>query len=418
MKILWLCNNSPLNDLKKGGGGWFASLGKKLLENKKNELIFVFPSDKYIWNAKDSSNNNYFCFKLSNTEKPHKFSKKREIFFEKILTDITPDIVHIWGSEYAHSLEMALAAKKFGIISKVVLHIQGLSFACAEHMDCGLPGIVKSGHLPKDFIIGSVNGIKKEFRKRGKNEIRLLKEIQNVIGRTDWDRKLSQIINPSLKYFECRELLRDDFYTDEWNYDSCTKNKIFVSQASYSLKGLHFLLKALNFVNNYYPDFSLYIAGTDVTKSGKGLKHKLSLSFYGFYIRHLISKFKLKNKIHFLGPLTSDKIKEQYLSSNVYILPSLIENSSNSLGEAMLLGVPCICSYVGGTPSIVTNDRGLLYQCDDYYYLAGLINEVFSNSNICKTISKKARAFAKDFYDKESIVDELLKIYSNIQDLK
>ena len=44
------------------------------------------------------------------------------------------------------------------------------------------------------------------------------------------------------------------------------------------------------------------------------------------------------------------------------MLPSSCENSPNSLGEAMLLGMPCVASNAGGIPDMLAAGReGLLY---------------------------------------------------------
>lgn len=75
----------------------------------------------------------------------------------------------------------------------------------------------------------------------------------------------------------------------------------------------------------------------------------------------------------FTGILSEEKMIEQYLKSNVFVLPSVIENSSNSLGEAMLLGMPCVATNTGGTMDILEHKKeGFLYpytepaMCADY----------------------------------------------------
>lgn len=84
----------------------------------------------------------------------------------------------------------------------------------------------------------------------------------------------------------------------------------------------------------------------------------------------------------------------EYLNANVYVLPSCIENSPNSLCEAQILGVPCISSICGGTADFINNNiDGLLYRCEEYEQLAQKIINIFNSgdkiSNIGKMLSLK-----------------------------
>ena len=90
------------------------------------------------------------------------------------------------------------------------------------------------------------------------------------------------------------------------------------------------------------------------------------------------------------------------LNANLYVHPSHIENSSNSICEAMLLGMPIIATYAGGTPSILGDkNEGLLVQDGDPYALA-------------KSLGSKARVKSFIRNDKEKIVKDVINIYASI----
>lgn len=64
-----------------------------------------------------------------------------------------------------------------------------------------------------------------------------------------------------------------------------------------------------------------------------------------------------------MGKLTAGQMRDRYLASSLYVCCSALENSPNSLGEAMLLGMPCVSADVGGIPSMFTDGvDGILYR--------------------------------------------------------
>ena len=134
---------------------------------------------------------------------------------------------------------------------------------------------------------------------------------------------------------------------------------------------------------------------------------------YGNYISRLIKKLQLIENIRFLGYLDSDQMKEQYLQCNVFVCPSSLENSPNSVAEAQLLGVPVIASFVGGIPDMIpSKEMGTLYPFDDVNLLAHAIEDVFVNKSSYN--GKIAQQEARMRHDAHGITNSLLAIYSKI----
>ena len=148
-----------------------------------------------------------------------------------------------------------------------------------------------------------------------------------------------------------------------------------MSQAATPIKGLHFMLRAMPEILKNYPDAHLYVAGNDLTKTDS-IYGKLKISSFAKYIKRLITEYGLEEKVTFTGSLTEHQMKERFLKSNVFVSPSTIENSPNSLGEAMLLGVPCVSSDVGGVKNLMKHEEeGYVYQTDAPYMLAYYIKK-------------------------------------------
>ena len=143
----------------------------------------------------------------------------------------------------------------------------------------------------------------------------------NIAGRTDFDRMQSAKINPAAKYHYLNETLRGIFYRDRWKRNACRPYSIFLSQGDYPLKGFHYLLRALPRVLEQFPEAHVYVAGNNIIES-ETLKDRLKLSAYGKYLRKLIKDNHLRDHVTMLGMLTAEEMKEQYLQSHLFVLPS------------------------------------------------------------------------------------------------
>lgn len=220
--------------------------------------------------------------------------------------------------------------------------------------------------------------------------------------------------NPDLKYYFHNETLRAEFYNHSWDLNLCEKHSIFLSQSSYEIKGIHFLIKALPFILRKFPDTRVYVGGKNI-KLKSSIFDWLRYNRYSRYIEELLKTQKVDNHFIFLGPLSEQEIVQQYLKAHLFICPSTIENSPNSLAEAQLLGVPCIASYVGGIPDMVVDgETGLLYRCEEYEMLADAICRVFEDDNLAAHLSSHARIVAKARHDRRANASRLQEIYNLI----
>ncbi|MDD6207958.1 MAG: glycosyltransferase family 4 protein [Clostridiales bacterium] len=257
---------------------------------------------------------------------------------------------------------------------------------------------------------------KRKFELRGLYEKEAIKKVRHVMGRTDWDKACTNQIHPGIEYHCVQEMMRACFYRGSWERSGCEKHRLFMSQGSYPIKGLHLALEAVMILKKQYSDIKLYIAGTDITKAAD-IKQKLRQTYYSNYIIQLIKKWNLGGNIVFLGSLTDEEMKKQYLKSHVFLSPSVIENSPNSIGEAMLLGVPIVASDVGGVSSLISHkENGFLYPADAPYMLAYYISCLFEDGGLAERLSRNERKKAQSMYDRKDILRRLLEVYSEIKD--
>lgn len=235
-----------------------------------------------------------------------------------------------------------------------------------------------------------------------------------MTGRTDWDKGVVQRINPGLTYHFMNETLRPEFYGSEWSLSQCERHSIFLSQGNYPLKGLHYLLAAMPLILRAYPDTKVYVAGDVITRYTT-LTEKIKIGSYGKYCIDLIRKNGLEEKVVFLGRLDSGKMCAQYLKSHVFLCASSLENSPNSVGEAMLLGMPVVSAAVGGVPCMLRDkEEGLLYPPQDTGRLAEAVCTMFTDDSFAKQCGRNAGKHALMTHDPETNYRRLLEIYEQL----
>ena len=117
----------------------------------------------------------------------------------------------------------------------------------------------------------------------------------------------------------------------------------------------------------------------------------------------------------FAGILDEKQISERYLRSNVFVSPSIVENESNSLSEAKIMGVPSVASYVGGVTDRIEHGKdGFFYQHDSPYILAQYVGGIFADDELALQFSAKVREHAMRTHDAQSNLNTLLDIYEQI----
>lgn len=338
------------------------------------------------------------------------YNSDYENYWRQIKQDFNPDVVHIHGTEFTHGLSYVRACGT----DNVVVSIQGLLSVIYRYSLGGLNyrDVVRNITVRDIISHTSLFDERNNFKRRSKYEIELLQSVHHIIGRTRWDKVHSMAIAKDSVYYNVNESLRDAFYQGAWSYDNCSKHTIFLSQGSSALKGAHWVFKALPLVLRSYPDTKIRIAGKDIV-SCPNIRNRLCQTNYGKYLSRLIKSEGIEDRIEYLGVLSEHEMKREYLSANLFICPSSIENSPNSLGEAQILGVPCIASYAGGIPDFMRGELNKwMYRFDDPEMLAELICDMFEFKE--NVDFSQAKLIALERHNREKNMELLISVYRKI----
>lgn len=159
------------------------------------------------------------------------------------------------------------------------------------------------------------------------------------------------------------------------------------------VKGIPYLLKAINILRKRRGDFIL-----DVVGDGPYLTEYKALT----------SGLDLEDIVIFHGSLHKKDVAQLMQDCTFLILPSLGENQPVVLLEAMACGKPVVATKVGGVGEIVDRSRGLLVQPKNPQELAKAIDLML---NTYQTYDPGEISTYAERYSQTSVAHELIYIY-------
>ena len=400
--------------------GWLTGCLNRLLKEKKPDaagkitLGIAFPMKETASGSKEVIDKvTYYGFN-EDLSHPENYDESLEPRFKEIINDFEPDMIHVFGTEFPHALA---ALKAFGRPERSLVGMQGVCTEIAKAYMAGIPQKVQESttfrdRLKEDSLIQQ----QEKFRLRAENEKKILLLTGNVTGRTTFDKETSYSINPDAEYFFMNETMRPCFYSGKWEEKKAIPHSIFLSQGDYPLKGFHFMLEAMPLILKKYPDAHVYVAGNNIIGRGKSkYPYFMRASAYGKYLKKLISSNKLRKKVTMVGTLSDEEMKSRFLKSSIFVCPSVVENSPNSLGEAMLLGVPVVAANAGGIPDMIVDGRdGIIFDNMDYRKLADAILQMWDEPVIAAVYGDNASKHAAETHNADANYKRLLEIYGEI----
>lgn len=413
MKVLWFSNTpaggEKILNLDNTRGGWLVSLEKvlkekvnlsvafnyvKYAERFENEGVKYYPISKRNW--KYHMLKNKFFGEFTDTE-------DLQVYLD-IINTVKPDIIHIHGTE-----------NPFGCIIgqvevPVVQSIQGnytvsnyKYFSGIERKYATMRGISLRKPYTWVFNRSRNHRYKTSSVPKTAREKRNLRNCRNIIGRTDWDRRITRILAPESTYFHNDEMLREPFYYHKWQDPGNKKLIIHTTTGESIFKGFETICMSLNELNKIGIDVEWRVAGFS------------SGSLVDRMVKKKIGNSYPKKGLVLMGNLKQEILIRSMLEADIYVLPSHIENSPNSLCEAMIMGMPCITTLAGGSSTILRDkEEGIVIQSGDPWVMSGAILELHSDRELAISYGEKARKKALARHDRDKIVTDLMTIYKTI----
>ncbi|MEM3442871.1 MAG: glycosyltransferase [Candidatus Bathyarchaeia archaeon] len=189
----------------------------------------------------------------------------------------------------------------------------------------------------------------------------------------------------------------DDFFR-EFNLDDESWKILFVGRLMKE-KGLDILFKAYKIVGEAMPNTRLILVG-------KGYLQK--------YLEKLAEELGINERVLFTGFVSDEMLKQAYLASDIFVLPSRAETQSLVLLEASAMGLPLIGARVTAIPELVRDGwNGYTFEPENHEDLARKIIKILSNEKLMEKFSKNSLKLAEE-HDLNKSVDRLEEIYRSL----
>ena len=286
----------------------------------------------------------------------------------KSIKKFNPDIVHIISVKYRFGAGAVAAAKVMG--KKTVYTITLIPLKEGRNrLPLLLDHFIFSKMIKWSDVIISLSKEMKEF---------VLQDIRHT----------NMVTIPSFftgNYRREREKRRDSL--------------LFVGRLAIAHKGTDFLIKALRRVKKEIPTVKLHIVG-----EGDSLQ----------YLEEIVSEYGLENNVIFHGHIDESELINMYSSSEILVMPSLMEGMPMVLLEAMSAGLPVVAFDIECIAEALDNGKyGMLVKKGDVKRLADQIVRLMKDDGLKKHYSEMSLE-RSNMYTQAEVVRRIEEVYSEL----
>jgi len=169
---------------------------------------------------------------------------------------------------------------------------------------------------------------------------------------------------------------------DVFNVKDIERSNQIISVARlYPQKNQSMLIHAFSMLSNDFPDWNLVIYGEGPSRED---------------LEDEIKSLKMSERIKLPG--RSKDVIDRLNESKIFCMSSDYEGMSNSMIEAVCVGLPIVSTRVSGSDELVSNEEnGFLVECGDTNGMANSLRKLMSNADLCKQYGKESKKRAENF---------------------
>jgi len=370
-----------VNDRQIGGGA-------ETVLNLEYNILRETGFDVYIitFDSNDIISEKKIVIKNNLNDKIVKFFGSLNISkeFDKILSDINPNLIHLHLiSSFPLAVYKSKALKKY----KVIQTLHGPNLFCASGWGrCLNQHELNRQHKDKRYLSPYVQCFSSKCCSL---PVTLLYKQLSLRYFNDLKENVNVFHSPSRFIYNIAENfgldnnkiiylpIDDKFLSKPIKKKKTYPTVIFAGSISRQ-KGAHLLIPILVELKKSIKNVKLIIAG-----EGELLQQ----------LKEDTLRYDLSKNIKFLGFVSSEKMKEFYLSGDVFLMPSIWNEQFGLVGvESLACEVPVVASNVGGIPEWLShNEYGFLVDANNIKEYASSVLKLLNNCNLRTRMGKKGR---------------------------
>lgn len=286
-----------------------------------------------------------------------------------IIREVNPDLIHVHGTESWFGLP-ALSSKIPTVIS-----IQGIISLIREVENSvffSLQAPIERMVIRKASFFGSRTKVADEY-------IRSINSTATILY-------MPEAVNPVFFKLEPRK----------------ETHCVLMIGSVQQRKGIEVAVEAMGLVVKAEPTACLQVVGGGDPRYLDNLKRRSA-------------ELNVSRNVMWLGHRTPEEIAELHTQCRMLIQPTLVDNSPNTIAEAMVSGLPVIASNVGGIPSMIQDgETGLLVEPNSPELLAEKILLLLTNGPQRSRLSTNAREVAVQRHHPSLVAQRTLAAYDDI----
>ena len=183
------------------------------------------------------------------------------------------------------------------------------------------------------------------------------------------------------------------------SFERAANHKIICVAYLFPKKGIKYLLRAMPCILERFSDAKLVLVGDGPERKN---------------LEQAADNLGIKKYIEFKEKLNFEQTKQELLSAEVFVLPSVFEGQGIVILEAQASLVPVVASNIGGIPDIVKNNKtGILVEPKNPKLISDAVIKLFSDKDFAEYLADNA--FQKlQKYDWKIISKKVNNLYKEL----